>query len=166
MGTERALAFLGLGGNVGDSWAILDRAVDAIGNTPGIAVLKRSSDYRTPPWGIENQSPFLNLCLAVETTLSPHQLLHAVQNVERDLGRNRATETRWGPRTCDIDILLYGDLVLDEPDLTLPHPRMLERGFVLFPMAEIAPDRTVAGRPIRDWLGRTDTAGIERLPPR
>ena len=161
-----AKVFLGLGGNVGDSRAVLDRAVSLLDDGADIRLLVRSSDYQTPPWGVENQSPFVNLCLAIETTMTPHQLLAHTQEVERELGRNRAAETRWGPRTCDIDILSYGDLTLDDPDLILPHPRMLERGFVLMPLAEIAPNQMIGGRPIQEWLRTVDTAGIARLPPR
>jgi 2-amino-4-hydroxy-6-hydroxymethyldihydropteridine diphosphokinase len=159
-------AFLGLGGNVGDSRAILDRAVALLDHGTDIRVLARSSNYQTPPWGKEDQTPFVNLCLCIETTLTPHQLLTRIHSVERELGRNRAAETRWGPRTCDIDILSYGDLALNDPDLVLPHPRMFERGFVLMPLAEIAPDAVIAGWRIRDALAQADTKGIVRLPSR
>ena len=160
-----AKAFLGLGGNVGNSRAVLNRAVSMLNTGADIKLMARSSDYQTPAWGVENQPPFVNLCVAIETNLTPHQLLQRIHDVERDLGRDRAAETRWGPRTCDIDILSYDDLTLDDPDLILPHPRMLERGFVLMPMAEIAPDQTIAGRPVREWLKTVDTAGISQLPP-
>jgi 2-amino-4-hydroxy-6-hydroxymethyldihydropteridine diphosphokinase len=158
-----ANAFLGLGGNVGDTRAILDRAVAALNDDLDIRVLARSSTYQTPPWGVENQAPFLNLCLGIETTLTPRQLLQRVQEVERELGRDRAAETRWGPRTCDIDILSYDDVALNEPDLILPHPRMFERGFVLMPLAEIAPDAVIAGKRVQDALKDVDTTGITRL---
>jgi 2-amino-4-hydroxy-6-hydroxymethyldihydropteridine diphosphokinase len=158
-------AFLGLGGNVGDTRAILGRAVALLDDGTDVRLLARSSAYQTPPWGVENQAPFLNLCLAVETMLTPQQLLKRIQEVERELGRNRATETRWGPRTCDIDILSYGDVTLNEADLTLPHPRMFERGFVLMPLAEIAADAVIGGRRVRDALKAIDTKGIVRLPP-
>lgn len=160
-----AKAFLGLGGNIGDTRAILDRAVTLLDDGTNIRLLARSSIYQTPPWGVENQNPFLNLCLAIETTLTPHQLLQRIHDVERELGRNRAGETRWGPRTCDIDILSYGDTTLNEPDLILPHPRMFERGFVLMPLAEIAPEQIIGGRPVREWLSTADISGIRRLPP-
>jgi 2-amino-4-hydroxy-6-hydroxymethyldihydropteridine diphosphokinase len=123
----------------------------------------RSSDYETPPWGVEDQPPFVNLCIAVETRLEPHALLTRVQNVERAFGRDRTRERRWGQRPLDIDILAYDDVTLDEPDLTLPHPRLLERAFVLVPLAEIAPDRTIAGVRVRDALAGLDTTGIRRL---
>lgn len=161
-----AKAFLGLGGNVGDSRATLDRAVAMLNDGRGITLLARSSDYQTPPWGVENQAPFVNLCLAVETTLTPGQLLQRLHEVERELGRDRTAETHWGPRTCDIDILAYDDVRLNEPDLTLPHPRMFERGFVLMPLAEIAADAVIGGRRVKDALKGADINGIVRLPPR
>jgi 2-amino-4-hydroxy-6-hydroxymethyldihydropteridine diphosphokinase len=161
-----AKTFLGLGGNVGDTRTVLDRAVSLLNDKADIRVLARSSDYQTPPWGKEDQPPFVNLCLAIETTLTPHQLLAHIHSVERELGRNRAAETRWGPRTCDIDILSYDDVALDDPDLVLPHPRMFERGFVLLPLAEIAPDAVIGGTRLQNALAQVDTKGIVRLPPR
>ena len=98
------------------------------------------------------------------TTLPPRELLERMREVESHLGRNRAAEQRWGPRTLDLDLLAYDDVSLDTPDLTLPHPRMFERAFVLMPLAEIAPERIVAGIRIRDALVRIEAAGIERLP--
>jgi 2-amino-4-hydroxy-6-hydroxymethyldihydropteridine diphosphokinase len=161
-----AQAFLGLGGNVGDSRAVLDRAVALLCDGTAINLIARSSDYLTPPWGMENQAPFTNLCIAVDTALTPHQLLDRAHRVEAELGRNRAAETRWGPRTCDIDILSYDDVALNEPALILPHPRLFERGFVLLPLAEIAPDAVIGGRRVADALRGVDTAGIRKLPPR
>jgi 2-amino-4-hydroxy-6-hydroxymethyldihydropteridine diphosphokinase len=102
----------------------------------------------------------------VETELGPQALLARAQAIEQELGRRRAAEPRWGPRPIDIDILAYDDLTLDTPGLTLPHPRLLERAFVLVPLAEIAPDRVIAGRRVRDALAGLDTTGIRRLPPR
>ena len=117
------------------------------------------------PGASTDQPPFVNLCIAVETSLTPHALLARAQAVERALGRDRANERRWGPRPVDIDLLAYDDVVLDEPDLTLPHPRLFERAFVLVPLAEIAPDRMIAGIKVRDALARVD-ADIEKLAPR
>ena len=98
--------------------------------------------------------------------MTPQDLLARVQAVEQALGRRRLQERRWGPRPIDIDILSYDDLTLDGGDLTLPHPRLFERAFVLVPLAEIAPERVIAGRRVRDALAAADTTGIERLPPR
>lgn len=159
-------AYLALGGNVGDSRTTLDRAVLALSDASGIRLVARSSDYKTPPWGVTDQPPFINLCLVIDTTLSPRVLLTRIHEIERSLGRDRAHEERWGPRTVDIDILAYDDLTLDEPGLILPHPRLFERAFVLMPLTEVAGDATIAGQTPRAALARLDTAGIERLQPR
>ena len=158
-------ALLALGGNVGNSRAILDRAVQLLCDGRQIRLIARSSDYFTPPWGFKYQPPFINLCIAVDTTLSPRDLLARAQEVELKLGRDRAHEKRWGPRTADIDIIAYDDLTLDDPGLILPHPRLDERAFVLLPLAEIAGDRVIAGRKVREALAQVDANGIERLPP-
>ena len=159
-------AWLGLGGNVGDSRAILDRAVAQLCDGKNIRLTARSSDYKTPPWGFKYQPPFVNLCIAVETTLSPRDLLARAQEIELALGRDRAHEKRWGPRTADIDIIAYDDLTIDELGLTLPHPRLFERAFVLMPLAEIAPNLSIGGRSVREAAATVDNAGIERLPPK
>jgi 2-amino-4-hydroxy-6-hydroxymethyldihydropteridine diphosphokinase len=162
-GTEVLLA---LGGNVGDVRATLDRAEAMLCERSDVRVAARSSDYRTPPWGATDQPPFVNRCLTVETSLPPLALLDRAQAVERVLGRDRAHERRWGPRTVDIDILAYDDMAFDDPRLTLPHPRLFERAFVLVPLAEIAPDRSIAGVRVKDALARVDSAGIEKLATR
>lgn len=159
-------AWIALGGNVGDSREILARAVAMLCDDAAVRLTARSADYRTPPWGVEDQAPFVNLCIAVNTTLSPHDLLARAHAVERALGRDRAKEQRWGPRTADIDIIAYDDLTLDDGDLTLPHPRLLERAFVLVPLADIAPDLTVGGVRVADAAAKLEPAGIEKLPPR
>jgi 2-amino-4-hydroxy-6-hydroxymethyldihydropteridine diphosphokinase len=160
-----AQAYLALGGNVGNSRAILDRAVSLLCDGTDIRLTARSSDYSTPPWGFKYQPPFVNLCIAVETTLGPHELLARAQAVELKLGRDRAHEKRWGPRTADIDIIAYDDLTLDEPGLILPHPRLFERAFVLLPLSEIAGERVVAGQKLSEALAKVDSSGIERLAP-
>jgi 2-amino-4-hydroxy-6-hydroxymethyldihydropteridine diphosphokinase len=159
-------ALVAFGGNLGDIRDTLDRAVAAFADGKDVRLLARSSDYRTPPWGIEDQPPFVNLAIAVDTGLAPHALLARAQAVERALGRERAKELRWGPRAVDIDLIAYDDLALDTPDLILPHPRLFERAFVLVPLAEIAPERVIGGSKVRDALGRVDSAGIEKLAPR
>ena len=161
-----AEALLGLGGNIGDVRVTFDRAVAMLCAGGAVRLLARSSDYRTPPWGIVDQPAFINAVIMIATSLDPRALLTRGLSVERGLGRERANERRWGPRAIDIDILAYNDLVMrDEPDLTLPHPHLFERGFVLLPLAEIAPDRTIAGRRVGDALSRIDISGIEKLPP-
>jgi 2-amino-4-hydroxy-6-hydroxymethyldihydropteridine diphosphokinase len=161
-----AQALIALGANVGDARATLDRAVSLFCDGTEVRLIARSADYRTPPWGIEDQPPFVNLCLIVETELAPRALLARAHAVERRLGRDRAHEQRWGPRSVDIDILAYDDLAMNEADLVLPHPRLFERAFVLVPLAEIAGAGIVAGRRIKDALASVDRTGIERLPPR
>lgn len=158
-------ALIGFGGNVGDVRGTLAQAVAAFCDGTTVRLVARSSDYRTPPWGIEHQPAFVNLCIAVETALAPQTLLQHALGIERLFGRNRSAEQRWGPRTLDIDILSYDDLILTEPDLVLPHPRLLERAFVLVPLAEIRPDLAIRGVSIRDALARLDKQGIERLAP-
>jgi 2-amino-4-hydroxy-6-hydroxymethyldihydropteridine diphosphokinase len=159
-------ALLGLGGNVGDVRDTLERAIGELCDGTDVRLIARSSDHSTPPWGVEDQPAFVNLCISAETRLPPHLLLARALAVERAFGRDRAQERRWGPRTLDIDILAYDDIALDAPDLTLPHPRLFERAFVLMPLAEIVPERMIAGRRVRDALATVDTTGIERLPPR
>jgi 2-amino-4-hydroxy-6-hydroxymethyldihydropteridine diphosphokinase len=161
-----AEALIGLGGNVGDVRTTLDRAVAAFCDGEAVRLVARSADYETPPWGVTDQPPFVNLCLRVATVLAPKALLQRALAVEAGLGRDRATGRRWGPRPVDIDILAYDDLVLDGPDLSLPHPRMKDRAFVLVPLAEIAPDWRVDGERIADLAARIDATGVTRLPAR
>jgi 2-amino-4-hydroxy-6-hydroxymethyldihydropteridine diphosphokinase len=157
---------LALGGNVGDVRATFERALAMLCEDGRVRLAARASDYVTPPWGVTAQPPFVNSCLAVETDLAPEALLARTQAIEQALGRRRAAEPRWGPRPIDIDILAYDDLTLRTPGLTLPHPRLFERAFVLVPLAEIAPDRVIAGKRVRDALAKLDTSGISRLPGR
>ena len=161
-----AEALLALGGNLGDVRATFERAIGMLCADGAVRLVARSSDYRTPPWGVTDQPAFINVAIIVTTQLEPHELLARIQGVEHALGRDRKNERRWGPRPIDIDILAYDAVVLREPDLTLPHPQLFERAFVLVPLAEIAPDRVVAGRRISDALAGLDTTGIKKLPPR
>lgn len=156
-------AFVAFGGNVGDARATIARAIDAFCDGKHVILLARSSDYRTPPWGVTDQPPFVNACIAVETRLSPRGLLDRAQEVERSFGRDRHRETRWGPRTLDIDIITYGEERIDETMLTLPHPRLFDRAFVLVPLVEIEPDAAIGGRSLREALVGLDQSGIERL---
>lgn len=159
-------AFIAFGGNVGDARDTVARAIVQFCDGDRIRLLARSSDYRTPPWGVTEQPDFLNVCIAIDTGLTPLGLLDRAHEVERAFGRDRHREERWGPRSLDIDLLTYGDETLDHPKLTLPHPRLFERAFVLVPLLEIAPDAVVAGRSLREALERLDRSGIERLPER
>jgi 2-amino-4-hydroxy-6-hydroxymethyldihydropteridine diphosphokinase len=155
---------IALGGNVGDARETIDRAIDRLCDGRSVRLVAPSADYLTPPWGVTDQPPFVNCVIAVETALTPQALLDRAHVVEAFFGRDRATETRWGPRTIDIDLIAYDDIVLDTPELTLPHPRLFERAFVLLPLADIAPNRVIAGRRVRDALATVDRAGIEKLP--
>ncbi len=159
-----AEALLGLGGNLGDVRGNLDRAVELLCEDGRAKVRAQSSDFRTPPWGVEGQPAYINRCVMLETGLGPRALLERALAVERALGRDRARERRWGPRPIDIDLLSYDDVVIDEPGLTLPHPHWAQRAFVLVPLAEIAADRVIGGVSVRDALARVDASGIERLP--
>lgn len=161
-----AEAVLSLGGNVGPARETIDRAVKLLCDGERVRLLARSSDYRSAPWGVPDQSSFVNLCLIVATTFSPHSLLTRAQEIETALGRNRESERRWGPRVIDVDIIAYDNLVITEADFTLPHPHALERAFVLLPLDEIAPDRMIGRVTVREALARLDTTGVERLPPR
>ena len=158
-----AFALIGLGGNVGDVRATLARAILAFCDGVEVKLIARSADYRTPPWGVTDQPPFVNVALKVETALAPQALLQRGLKVEASLGRNRAAERRWGPRTVDIDVLAYDDLTLSVPGLTLPHPRMLERAFVLLPLADVAPNWRIGGKTVGEWAAEIDASGIERL---
>ena len=161
-----AEVLLALGGNMGDVRDTLDRAVAALCDGAKVRLVARSSDYRTPPWGVTDQPPFINAAIIAATELPPSELLARIQEVERQFGRDRARERHWGPRPLDIDIINYDDVSLDTAELTLPHSRALQRAFVLVPLCEIAPDRRIAGVRIADALAKVDQAGIERLPPR
>jgi 2-amino-4-hydroxy-6-hydroxymethyldihydropteridine diphosphokinase len=159
-------AIIALGGNVGDVRAAIGRAIACLCDGGSATLKARSSDYRTPPWGVTAQPPFINAVISVTTELPPRALLKRALACEAALGRDRSREQRWGPRTIDIDLIAYDDLAFDDPDLTLPHPRLFERGFVLVPLAEIAPHRMIAGRRIGDAVRAVDAGGIEKLPPR
>lgn len=131
-----ATAFLGLGSNVGDREEYIEQAIFLMEKNPNVQVLKHSSNYETEPEGGGSQPPFLNAAIAIKTKLSPHKLLDLCQEIEATLGRER--EIEWGPRTIDIDILLYGDEIVSDDKLQVPHPLMHERLFVLKPLREIA----------------------------
>lgn len=159
---ERHIAYLCLGSNLGDRAATMAKAVGLIARI-GVKIIARSSLYETPPWGPVPQGPYLNLVVAVETELSARELLNMLLGVEHAFGRDRTREVRFGPRTIDIDILLFGDEVIAEPDLEIPHPRMMERAFALVPLAEIAPDLAVGGVKVAEALEKLDRSGIEKI---
>lgn len=131
-------AWIGIGSNVGDRVAFCRRAVTELETAPGIAVEAASSVYETTPVGGPPQRSFMNLVVRIETNLSPRALLETCQKIERDLGREES-DIRWGPRVVDLDVLLFGDEKVSEPDLEIPHPRIRERRFVLAPLLEVEP---------------------------
>lgn len=154
---------IALGSNLGNSRQILEDAVQILARTPDITVKSRSSWYRTAPVGGPPQPDFLNGCALLEVQLAPHQLLECLLNVEAQFGRVR--QERYGPRTLDLDLLLFDRLILDTPILKLPHPHLRERAFVLVPLAEIAPDwiEPVSGKAIAQLVQTVDCSGVHRL---
>ena len=130
--------YLGLGSNIGDREEYIEQAVFLLEKIKGVKFLKRSSNYETQAEGNADQPPFLNAAVELITTLPPKKLLKHIHDIENTLGRER--EVEWGPRTIDIDVLIYGDLILSEDELQIPHPLLHERMFVLLPLKEIAPN--------------------------
>ena len=143
-------AFVGLGGNVGDAAATLRLALAALDALPMTRLVKASSLLQTAPVGGIAQADFINAVAELDTALPALDLLHALFAIERAHGRDRSREQRWGPRTLDLDVLIYGDEIITLDGLSVPHPRMAERRFVLAPLAEIAPDVMIPG------IGRVD----------
>ncbi len=154
-------SYLSLGSNIGDREKHLNMAVDILSKSEGIDVVSVSAFYETDPWGYEDQDAFLNIAVEVNTTLSPEKLLKQCQFVELELKRVRLVH--WGPRTIDVDILTYGDYTSQSAELTVPHPRMTERGFVLVPLAELAPELIVNNRTVSEWLSEADQTGIRKI---
>ena len=139
-------AYVGVGANLGDRERTIRRAIELLAAQPGIELAGVSQLRETEPWGPVEQPRYLNGAVALDTELGPRDLLAVLLGVEQDLGRDRSAEVRFGPRTLDLDLLVHGDLVLDEPGLTLPHPRLHERRFALEPLADLDPELVVPGR--------------------
>jgi 2-amino-4-hydroxy-6-hydroxymethyldihydropteridine diphosphokinase len=155
-------AFVALGGNIGDPPAQIRSALRALAALPETRLVRQSSLYRNPPVGRLDQPEFVNGVARIETRIGPRDLLDRLLEIERGQGRVRGCPN--APRTLDLDIVLYGDRVIREPGLIVPHPRMLERAFVLVPLAEIAPDAVVPGKGrVADLLARVDASGMIRL---
>lgn len=155
------MSAIALGSNLGNSLEILEGALDALRQTPGVMVEACSSWYRTAPIG-PSQPDYLNGCAVLSVQMSPYKLLATLQGIENQFGRVR--KERWGPRTLDLDVILFEGVTLNTPELQIPHPRMSQRAFVLVPLAEIAPDWVdpVSGQTIRQLEQMVDGSGVER----
>jgi 2-amino-4-hydroxy-6-hydroxymethyldihydropteridine diphosphokinase len=156
-------AYLSLGSNKGNGPQHIASAIEALADSPAISIKAQSPLYRTKPVGPIEQDDFTNAALVIETTLSPEDLMALCHSIERQMGRDRAQEQRWGPRLIDIDLIAYGTQTRNGPDLILPHPRFAERAFVLVPLNAIAPDDTIGGHKIKDYLARLDQKGVDRI---
>ena len=161
---DESAAYIGIGSNLDDPERQVRSAIDALARLPDSRFLRASRLYRTEPWGRTDQPAFVNAAVALSTRLAPRALLDALLAIERAHGRRR-DGTRWGPRALDLDILLYGDSRIEEPGLTIPHPHLAQRAFVLLPLADIDPGLLVPGRGrIFEMLQQVDTHGCEPLP--
>ena len=146
-----AIAYISIGSNLGDREENCKQALRLL-QANGILIKKQSRMYETEPWGIKDQPKFINMAVEVETDKKPEELLRVLEEIEKEIGR---TETvKWGPRVIDLDILFYDDLILKTPDLEIPHPLLHERGFVLKPLSEIAPDKKhpVTGKTVKEMI--------------
>lgn len=160
--TTRTVALVGLGSNLGDPVAVVRHALQALDSIPRTRLVRASRLYRTPAWGRVDQPDFVNAVAMLETTLGARELLDAMLGIEQDAGRERHPEERWGPRTLDLDLLLHGDAVIDEPGLHVPHPHLHERVFALLPLVDIAPDAVIPGiGPAREALANMPRDGIK-----
>jgi len=158
------IALVGLGGNLGDAAATLRQAFQELDALPSTRLLRASRLYRSRAWGRTDQPDFINAVAMLETTLGARELLDAMLGIEHGAGRERHPDERWGPRTLDLDLLLYGDAVMDEPGLHVPHPHLHERAFALVPLVEIAPDAMIPGiGAARAALAAMEPSGIEAL---
>jgi len=158
-----ATAYVALGANLGNPLATLQAALAALAEIPATALVSSSSLYRTAPVGLKHQPDFINAVAMLQTALTPSQLLEALFDIEASFGRSRSIPN--APRTLDLDLLLHAEATLNEPQLTLPHPRMHLRAFVLVPLMEIAPDCCIPGRgPARQFLDACRDQAIVRIP--
>ena len=158
-------AAVGLGANLGDAAGTLRDAIDALSCLPETRLVRASRLYRTPAWGVTAQPDFINAVAVLDTELSARGLLDALLDIERACGRVRVDGERWGPRTLDLDVLLYGDAIIDEPGLRVPHPHLHERAFALLPLVEAWPDAVIPGvGPARESAAAMAADGIEPLP--
>ncbi len=159
-------ACIGLGSNLDDPVSQIAAALNELTFVADTRVQCISSLYRNPPLGPADQPDYVNAVAAILTRLTPHALLHALQDIEHRQGRVRDAHRRWGPRRIDLDILTYGSRMMAEDELTIPHPGIPERNFVLFPLLEIAPDLQLPGLgSVRSLASRVDGSTLERLAP-
>lgn len=157
-------AFVGMGANVGDVETTLAEACWALDGLPQTSIRNQSPWFRSPPWGRSDQPEFTNGVVELQTRLAPNELLQRLLEVEERFGRVRRPEERWGPRTLDLDLLLYGEDSIDEPGLQVPHPALHERAFVLLPLSRIAPALEIPGRGRVDaLLAGVDATGLREL---
>lgn len=154
-------AYLGLGTNMGNRENYLRKAVEIINNNQEIKILKVSKVYETKAWGLKEQGDFLNLCVEIETELNPQELLEVCHKVEEEL--NRVRTIRWGPRTIDVDILFFNDMLSLDENLTLPHPRIKERAFVLIPLMDLNTNLIIDNKPISYYLNKLSKDEIEEV---
>jgi 2-amino-4-hydroxy-6-hydroxymethyldihydropteridine diphosphokinase len=152
---------IALGSNLGDKAGNIDTAVGLLTEPGDIRLVARSRNFATEPWGKTDQDWFVNACIAVATELSARALLERCQGIERRMGRV-ATE-KWGPRIIDLDLLVYGDSAVNEPDLVLPHPHIATRAFVLAPLMDIAPDLSIGEKRVRELFAAIDLGGVRPL---
>jgi 2-amino-4-hydroxy-6-hydroxymethyldihydropteridine diphosphokinase len=158
-------AYVGLGANLGDVMTTLAEVLWALDALPQTTVRQQSDFFRTPAWGRTDQPDFVNAAVELQTRMPARVLLDALLAIEQRFGRVRDPQDRWGPRSVDLDLLLYGDQQLNEPGLTVPHPRLHERAFVLVPLAQIAPMLEVPGQgAVGELLAAVDVSGIEAIP--
>ncbi|MGL5329602.1 MAG: 2-amino-4-hydroxy-6-hydroxymethyldihydropteridine diphosphokinase [Peptostreptococcaceae bacterium] len=143
-------AYLGLGTNMGDREEYLNNACHTLDKNINIDITKKSKIYETKAWGYTDQADFLNMCVEIETSLDAHDLLKVCQEVEEKLNRERVI--RWGPRTIDVDILFFNDIILDDEKLSIPHPRISERAFVLVPLIDLNNNLKIKGMTVENYL--------------
>ena len=154
-------AYLGLGTNMGDKQAYLKEACKIISDNPNINIVKISKVYKTKAWGYTNQDDFLNICIEVDTNLSPEELLEVCHEVENKL--NRVRVIRWGPRTIDVDILFFNNIISTDENLTLPHPRIKERAFVLIPLMDLNKELSIDNKTISYYLSNLEKEELKQV---
>ena len=152
-------AYLSIGTNLGNRKNNIETAITLLKALPDTSVVKVSKIYETEPWGYTNQDKFLNVCVLIETGLNPKELLYKCQDIENELKRVR--DVRWGPRTIDVDILLYDDIISEDESLIIPHPRIHERAFVLIPLRDLDKDIIIKNQNMEYWISKLDPSEVK-----